>query len=65
MGKRIWLANTDKCKSQMAAENKAEKAAAYAVGVVVFSVESDVMTDYYGDPVVLARHGKVPDGYLT
>ena len=64
-GKGIVATQPEKCKSQMAAENKAEKAAAYAAGVVVFSVESDILTDYYGDPVVLARHGQVPDGYMT
>lgn len=64
-GKKLVAGQPEKCKSPEAAKSKAEKAAAYAVGVIVFAVESDILTDYYGDPVVLARHGQVPDGYMA
>lgn len=64
-GKQIVAGQPERCKSQQAAESKGEKAAAYAAGVIVFAVESDILTDYYGDPVVLARYGRVPEGYMT
>lgn len=64
-GKGVLAGQPEKCKDLQAAELKAERAAAHAVGVVMFSVESDAAVDAFGDPVVLKRYGQVPDGYMS
>lgn len=59
-GKKLVASQPERCRDEIQARKRGQKAAEYAAGVLVFSVSGEPEFNEYEPPVVLSRFGDVP-----
>lgn len=59
-GKKLVASRPERCRDEIQAKKRGQKAAEYVAGVLVFSVTGEPEFNEYEPPVVLARYGEVP-----